>query len=71
MDNTFPVRLRELREQRGISRKTLSELCGLTHDAVRRYERRQAVPTMPVLVSLAEYFGVSIDYLVGRTDEKK
>ena len=70
MDNTFPVRLKELREQKGISRKTLSELCGLTHDAVRRYERQQAVPTMPVLVTLAEFFDVSIDYLVGR-DEKK
>lgn len=70
MDNTFPARLKELREQRGISRKTLSELCGLAHDAVRRYERRQAVPTMPVLVTLAEFFDVSIDYLVGR-DEKK
>ena len=54
----FPERLRRLRERKGISRRVLSELCGLPTDAVRRYERGEAYPTLPSLLALAEYFGV-------------
>lgn len=64
----FPDRLRELREHQRKSRKVLSELCGLPPDAIRRYERGEAVPRMDALVAIADYFHVSIDYLVGRTN---
>ena len=57
-----------LREKRRISRKVLSELCGLNPDAVRRYERGEAEPTLHSLVAIAEYFEVTVDYLVGRCD---
>lgn len=66
MNPQFPKRLRTLRERQRISRKTLSELCGLASDAVRRYERGEAEPTMQSLVALADYFEVSLDYLTGR-----
>lgn len=62
----FRVRVRQLREKKGISRKVLSELCGLNSEAVRRYERGEAEPTMHSLVAIAEFFDVSLDYLVGR-----
>ena len=62
----FRVRVRQLREKKGISRKVLSELCGLNPDAIRRYERGEAEPTMHSLMAIAEFFGVSLDYLVGR-----
>ena len=65
----FRQRLQQLREKKRISRKVLSELCGLNSDAVRRYERGEAEPTLHSLVSIAEYFGVSVDYLVGRCDK--
>ena len=44
----------------------MSELCGLYSDAVRRYERGEAEPDMKSLIAIAEFFEVSIDYLVGR-----
>ena len=71
MGNTgeFRKRLRQLREKRGTSRKVLSELCGLNSDAVRRYERGEAEPSLSSLVALAEFFEVSVDYLVGRCDK--
>lgn len=69
--NVFPERLRRLRERRRVSRYVVSELCGLNRNAVRRYERGEAEPTMKALVSIADYFGVSIDYLVGSSDEPK
>jgi transcriptional regulator with XRE-family HTH domain len=62
----FRHRLQTLREKKRISRKVLSELCGLNPDAVRRYERGEAEPTLHSLVAIAEYFEVTVDYLVGR-----
>jgi transcriptional regulator with XRE-family HTH domain len=64
----FRHRLQTLREKKRISRKVLSELCGLNPDAVRRYERGEAEPTLHSLVAIAEYFEVTVDYLVGRCD---
>ena len=61
----LPERLRRLRERKGISRRVLSELCGLPTDAVWRYERGESYPTLPSLLALAEYFGVSLDELTG------
>lgn len=65
----FRQRLQQLREKKRISRKVLSELCGLSSDAVRRYERGEVEPTLHSLVAIAEYFEVSVDYLVGRCDK--
>lgn len=65
----FRQRLQNLREKKRISRKVLSELCGLNSDAVRRYERGEAEPTLKSLVAIAEYFEVSVDYLVGKNRE--
>ena len=66
--DVFPQRLRELREQRHKSRKTVSELCGLHPDAIRRYERGESKPDMDSLGAIADYFRVSVDYLMGRTN---
>lgn len=64
----FRNRLQQLRERKRISRIVLSELCGLHPDAVRRYERGESEPTMDSLVAIADFFEVSIDYLVGRCE---
>lgn len=64
----FGARLQQLREKKRISRKVLSELCGLNHEAVRRYEREEAEPTLHSLIAIADFFEVTIDYLVGRTE---
>lgn len=70
-ENKFPERLRRLRERRRVSRYVVSELCGLNRNAVRRYERGEAEPTMKALVNIADYFEVSLDYLVGISDTPK
>lgn len=62
----FRQRLQSLREQKRISRIVLSELCGLDPDAIRKYERGEREPTLKSLMAIAEFFGVSVDYLVGR-----
>jgi transcriptional regulator with XRE-family HTH domain len=63
---TFPERLQYLRERKRLSRKVLSELCGLNSDAIRRYERGEDEPRLHSLVAIADFFEVTVDYLVGR-----
>ena len=67
MDDTiFSVRLRELRERKNLDKKTLAELCGLSKNQIGRYETGEIEPSAKSLMALADYFGVSIDYLLGR-----
>lgn len=66
MDPNFSKRLQQLRERERRSRRVLSQLCGLPSGAIRKYERGEAQPTIDSLIAIADYFGVSIDYLVGR-----
>lgn len=65
----FRQRLRQLREKKRISRIVASELCGLAPDSIRKYERGESEPTLSSLVAMAEFFEVSVDYLLGK--EKK
>lgn len=67
----FAARLKALRESERPckSRKVLSELCGLHSDAIRRYELQQETPSVDALIAIANYFHVSLDYLVGRVEE--
>ena len=67
----FSRRLQMLRERQHKSRRVVSELCGLPTDAIRRYERGEAKPTADSLIAIANYFEVSIDYLLGRTDNPR
>lgn len=59
----FPERLRKLRERRRISRRVLSELCGLSKNMIARYERAERQPGIEEAAVLAEFFDVSLDYL--------
>ena len=70
--NEFPERLRKLREERKPikSMAVVSELCGLEKGTVSRYERGERTPTVDALIALADYYGVSLDYLTGRVKYK-
>ena len=63
---TFPKRLQNLRERRRISRRVLSELCGLSKNMIAQYERGEKEPTAGALVEIADFFEVTTDYLLGR-----
>lgn len=62
----FPQRLQTLREKRRLSRRTLAELCGLSKNMISLYERGEKAPSVDALINLADFFGVSTDYLIGR-----
>lgn len=61
-------RLKELREKRGISQLKLAMDLGLTQNSVSRYESGVREADYKTLIGLADYFNVSIDYLLERTD---
>lgn len=64
----FGERLRKLRVKSGFSQQALSSELGISKAAMCYYENGQRVPDIDVLVRIADYFNVSADYLIGRSD---
>lgn len=67
----FVQRLKELRMDANISQKKLSENLCLSQQAVAKWETGKSTPDPETLLKIAEYFDVSVDYLLGKTDIKK
>ena len=65
----FPERLRKLRESKRMKRCVLAELCGMNKSMISRYERGEMEPKATALAALADFFGVTTDYLLGRDEE--
>lgn len=62
-------RLLELRSTRNLSRRAVAASTGMTERTYQRYENAERDPSAPALRALADFYGVSADYLLGRTDE--
>lgn len=65
----FKDRLKELRKQAKLQQKELGEQIGLSANAISMMETGNRETTFEKLVSLAEFFHVSTDYLLGITDD--
>ena len=66
MSSVFQRRLQALRKKEHLSRKVLGELCGLSKNTIGLYECGKRRPTARSLEVLADHFGVTVDYLLGR-----
>lgn len=64
-------RLKQCREEKGVSQTNLAEYLMITRQAYNHYETGNRLPTQETLIKIAEYFNVSTDYLLGRTDEPR
>ena len=62
------MRLGELRKKRKISQLKLAMDLGLNQNSISRYEKGQREADYKTLIAFADYFNVSIDYLLERTD---
>lgn len=60
--------LKRFRKQFKVTQKVAAEISGVTERVYQSYEYGKVVPTVTVLINLAEHFSVSLDYLVGRSD---
>lgn len=65
---TSGVRLKELRKARRITQLKLAMDLNLTQNTVSRYETGEREPGIAELVRIADYFHISVDYLLERTD---
>lgn len=66
----YAVRLRRLREQKKMKRRVASELCGLSKNMMKRYENGEVEPRASSLILLADFYDVSVDYILGVEDKK-
>ena len=67
----FPSRLKALRKEYGLKQHEIATDLGLSDGGYQCYEQGKGYPDVPRLYALAEYFNVSIDYLLGRTDRRE
>lgn len=57
--------LKALRTAQGLSQRALADFVKVSQQSINQYENRDTEPDIAVLTRIADYFGVSIDYLVG------
>lgn len=63
-------RIRNLREDRDLTQNDIAKKLNVTQRAYSRYENGERAIPIEVLCTLADYYGTSVDYLIGRTDIK-
>lgn len=62
--------LLELRKNRKMSRHAVADAIGISAKTYERYESGEREPTATTLAALADFFEVSVDSLLGRTDQR-
>ena len=66
--NISKNRIRALREDRDLRQSDVAEATGIDQRSLSNYETGKTQPDAYVIIKLAEYFGVTADYLLGLTD---
>ncbi len=66
----FP-RIRDMREDSDLTQAQVAEYLGIAQTVYSRYERGFQTIPLPLLIKLADYYNVSLDYLTGRTQQMK
>lgn len=68
INSRFSERLKELRLEKGLTQNDLAKKLGFTHTAINLWESKKRVPNFDAVIIIAQYFGVSTDYLAGLED---
>ena len=63
--------LKELRKEKGLSQIAVQMQTGIEQALISKYENGERVPPPETLMQLADFYGVSMDYIMGRTDRKE
>ena len=70
MREILAKRLKECRKEKGYTQMQVAIYSDITERAYQNYELMMREPKIEILVRIADFFDVSLDYLCGRTDEK-
>ncbi len=65
---TFGQRFKELRSEKRLTQQQLADNFYLNKSSISRYEQNKQIPEIDLLQKLADFFNVSVDYLLGRSD---
>ena len=65
------MRLKEIRKAKGLSQLRLATELNTTQNTISRYETGEREPGIAELINIADYFNVSVDYLLERTDDPR
>jgi transcriptional regulator with XRE-family HTH domain len=68
-EKIFAIKLREKREEKGITQKELADILEKKKAFINDMEHGRSYPGHETLIKIADYFNVSLDYLCGRTDK--
>lgn len=71
VNNLFKERLVQLREERNLKQKDFAEAVKIHKRNISRYELGLREPDFDTLIQIADFFNVSTDYLLGRTENRK
>ncbi len=71
MREILAKRLKQCRAEKGLTQREVAIYCDITEKAYQNYELMTREPKLEVLLKIAEIFEVSLDYLVGRTNQKQ
>ena len=67
----FHERMRSLRKEKGMTQKEMAAELGVGYRALQCYEYNERYPDVLGLVAIADYFDISLDYLMGRSDVRE
>ncbi len=70
MREILSQRLRSCRKSKGYTQMQVATFCDLTEKAYQNYELKTREPKLSVLIRIADFYEVSLDYLTGRTENK-
>ncbi len=65
---TFNQRLKDLRKEKNISQLELAKLLNMTKMAISHWESGHSEPSISQLIEISNYFDVTVDYLIGKTN---
>lgn len=68
---TIADKLKALRSKKGVNQDIAAEACEISRIGLARYETGQRVPRAEIVSRLADYYGVTVDYLLGREDAER
>ena len=71
MREILAKRLKQCRTEKGLTQRETAIYCDMTEKTYQNYELMTREPKLEILLRIADFFDVSIDYLIGRTDKKQ
>lgn len=66
--DSMNLRIRDMREDNDLTQKQISSILNCDQSLYSKYERGEREIPLSLIIKLADYYGTSIDYLIGRTD---